>query len=197
MPEKAIVSPCSTCINQRSEAKDGKPACPRRQWMAHAKQLESAEQPIPPSLNPVLLTGNENTDNDGTDSLRNPVYSDESHHILVWVAKLEDNKGVYDKETGNRVQPHILDPSFDTDYIQCTSKPYSIRDTEANYFMKGAWKEGDLLEVDETPKDQLGLVEGEQAEFDPVKVNGVAQKIDFPFKYNRKPIEKDLAQRGT
>jgi hypothetical protein len=197
MPEKAIVSPCSSCTNQRSEAKDGKPACPRRQWIARAEQLAEAGEPIPESLNPVLLTGYEGTDKDGTDSLRNPVYSNDSHHILVWIAKLDDNKGIYDRETGKRTQPHILDPGFDTDYIQCTFQPYSVKDTEANYFMKGAWKEKDLLEVSDTPKDQLGLGEGEQAEFDPVKVNGSAQKVDFPYKYNRKSVDKDLSPRGT
>jgi hypothetical protein len=82
----------------------------------------------------------------GTATLRNPVYSDDGHHILVWIAKLADNKGVYSRD-GQAISPHILSPDFDTDYIQCTQLPYTVRDTEASYFLKGAYREGDNLEV--------------------------------------------------
>jgi hypothetical protein len=69
-------------------------------------------------------------------SYLNPVYSDNLHAILIWIALLEDNGGVLDSQ-GNQLCPNLLDPSFNTSYIQCHSLPVTTRDNEAVYFQKG------------------------------------------------------------
>jgi hypothetical protein len=194
--EKAILSPCSTCKNKRDEPKDGKPACPRLVWQKYVKDLKDKGRDVPAALSPALLKGTEGTDQESSDALRNPVYSDDSHHILLWAAALADNKGVYNQQ-GDLLSPHILDPEFDTDFIQCRSLPYAVQDYEASYFMKGAYRENDTLEITEENRNQMSLSTGEVADFDPIRVAGTAQKVDFPFRFNRKPVAKDLAPRGT
>lgn len=197
MIEKAIVSPCSSCKNKLDRPDNGKPACPRLMWKRMADDMQQRGQDIPEALGPALLTGTEGTDQEGTSALLNPVYSDDNHHILVWAAALKDNSGQYDQD-GNLISPTILDPAFDTTYIQCKSLPFSVGCTEAEYFMNGAYREGDLLQISmEWEGNQLSTADGQVTDFDPVKVAGCARKIDFPYHFNRQPVQQDLVPRGT
>lgn len=59
------------------------------------------------------------------------MYADDQGHILVWVAPLRANTGVYDEQGNVVVKPLAppFDGSFDTDYIQCAALPYVVRKT--------------------------------------------------------------------
>lgn len=188
----AIVSPCSACKNQLTEPKDGKPACPRRMLEAQKQAIEE-QGGSTEHLNHLLLSGTEGTENEGDGSLRNPVYFNDS--IFLWVATLSDNSGVRDAE-GNLLAPHLLDPAFlqsKTEYIQCRPLPVVPRDHEAAYFQKGAFMEGDQLEVSFTAGQQLEQV---SSGTEPVLIDGFAQKVNFLFYHPRTPVEKDLVPAG-
>lgn len=197
----AIVSPCSTCKNHREEPEGNKPACPRRALLKLARDREKDGKPLSPSFSPALLTGTEGTDQQGSDALANPVYSDDQHHILVWAAHLEDNMGVYEK-SGELVSPPLWSQGqmedFNTEYLHCNNLPYVVRETEASYFQQGAYKEWDTLECLETRSPQLlGSAPGTVTDFDPIKVEGFAKKVNLAFGFPRQPVEQDLHPRGT
>jgi hypothetical protein len=184
----AVVSPCSQCVNQRAESKDGKPACPRRAWKKYIGDLVANGGEVDPGLNLVQITGTSG------DALTNPVYSDDQHVILVWAAHLQDNMGEFDS-AGNLLTPQILDPGFNTDYIRCNPKPYVIRDTEANYFLRGAYREFDTLET--VSMQNQHLVPGNEGQFVPLPVEGHAQRVDLAYRFGRRRLEMDLTPRGT
>lgn len=189
----AIVSPCSSCKNQLAENANGRPACPRRRAVQRKADLEARGLDTS-STDHLVLTGT-----DGND-LANPVYVDteESGAILVWVATLKDNPGVRDGQ-GNLLTPHILNPSFDTQYINCRPLPVVPRDNEAAFFQKGAWAEGDTLEVTIISNQQLNDSPDSDSvdDFQPVLIDGFASKVNFVFRVPRKPVNKDLAPAGT
>jgi hypothetical protein len=184
----AVVSPCSQCSNQRSEPKDGKPACPRRAWKKYIGDLQTNGGVLGPGLDLVQITGTSG------DALANPVYSDDQHVILVWAAHLRDNMGVLD-EQGNVVTPQILDPGFNTDFIKCNPNPYVVRDTEANYFLRGAYREFDTLEAVSVQNQHQAP--GNDGSFAPLPIEGYAQRVDFVYRFNRQKVEMDLTPRGT
>ena len=98
-------------------------------------------------LNLVTLTGSTQAQqDDGSQPLQNPVYDDASNTILVWAAALKDNGPTVGPD-GNLLSPDILDPSFSSDWLQCKALPFTPRDTEAEYFSKGALMEGDQVEM--------------------------------------------------
>lgn len=194
-----VVSPCSTCKNKRAEVEDGKPACPRLRLIKYAQDRAGAGQPLPQAFAPALLTGTEGTDQEGTNSLRNPVYSDDQGHILVWAALLRDNTGVFD-EKGNVIVKPLAPPlpgDFNTDYIQCSSLPFVVRNTEAEYFQLGAYQEWDALECVSVAHQLDTQVEGEETKFDQVQVEGFARKVNFAYTFPRLPVDQDLHPRGT
>jgi hypothetical protein len=193
-----VVSPCSTCKNKREEVKDGKPACPRLKLRKFVRDRAAVGQPLSPAFAPALLTGTEGTDQEGSDALRNPVYSDDQGHILVWAALLRENTGVFD-EQGNVVVKPLSPPlaDFDTDYIQCGALPYVVRKTEAEYFQLGAYKEWDLLECVSISHQMEIQVDGIENAFDELRVEGFANKVNFAYTFPRLPVDQDLHPRGT
>ena len=187
----AIVSPCASCHNQLTVSTNGMPLCPRRVLNAKLATLQDAGTDTS-SMQHLALYGTEGTSQAGDGSYRNPVYSDDLHAILVWIALLEDNGGVFDT-TGNQLCPNLLDPDFDTSYIQCHSLPVTTRDNEAVYFQKGAFTANDQLEVTLSARQQM-TVDGSCL---PVLIDGFAQKVNFIFNHPRTPLNKDLCPSGT
>jgi hypothetical protein len=187
----AVVSPCSSCKNQLTVSSDNKPACPRRVLAQNLAIMESNGTDTTP-LQHMALYGTEGTSNEGDGSYRNPVYSDDLHAILVWAAFLEDNGGVYDSQ-GNLVCPSLLNPSFDTSYIQCRSIPVTLRENEATYFQNGALAENDQLEVTISARQQMTTDGSEQS----ILIDGFCKKVNFIFYHPRTPLNKDLCPAGT
>jgi hypothetical protein len=180
----ALVSPCSTCKNQLTAAgPNGQPTCPRRVLQAGGATTTATDH--------LVLYGTEGTANEGDGSYRNPVYWTDGHAILVWIALLGDNGGVYDG-AGNPVTPGILDPGFDTSHIQCRPLPIVPRDSEAAYFQHGALAENDQLEVSLTSSQQQAMDTGA-----PVLIDGFGKKVSFVFNHPRTPVNKDLCPAGT
>jgi hypothetical protein len=187
----AIVSPCSSCQNQLTVSHDGMPACPRRVAQQNIQYMQSVGIDTT-GVQHLALYGTEGAAQAGNGSYLNPVYSDNLHAILIWIALLEDNGGVLDSQ-GNELCPNLLDPNFNTSYIQCRSLPVTTRDNEAVYFQKGAFAPKDQLEVTISARQQM-TTDGSAL---PVLIDGFAQKVNFIFNHPRTPLSKDLCPAGT
>jgi hypothetical protein len=192
----AIISPCSSFKNQLSEAKNGRPPCPRRQIQQQKTELDTAGVPTQ-HLEHLTLTGREadsaNPPASGDNDLRNPVYWNEGNAVLVWVATLADNGGVRGADD-TWVSSHLLDPTFDTAYIQCHPLPVVPAIAEAAYFTLGAFLEGQQVEVRFSANQQIDLSADSAGT---VLVDGFAQRVNFAFLVPRKGVGKDLVPAGT
>jgi hypothetical protein len=147
------------------------------------------------SLDLVVLTGVGGQSDDGTQSLANPVYDSPSNSIHVWVATIKDNPPKTDSATGAVVSAGLLDPSFSTDWIVCHQFPMSPRDSEAQYFQKGALMEGDQVEILVAPQQQISVdsTGGSNA----VNIAGTVHKVNFHTMFPRVPVDQDLCVPGT
>lgn len=156
--EFAILSPCSTCVNQRSvpDPNGGRQnICPRRGWQSSYSIMTSNVDADPDnstsSVRHLALTGIDSQDeaNNFSGGLVNPVYDDTGKSILVWIAMVSDNDAVTDPTTGAIVNPSILTgpTQFNTDYIQCKSYPYGPETNEASLFQSGGFREWETLSV--------------------------------------------------
>lgn len=153
----AIVSPCSSCSNQRSapDPKTGAPPCPRRVWQQTYNQLSQSSDPDDQAaairMRHLALTGNASQDSAASLSgaLTNPVYDDPGHSVLIWVAAVASNDAVRDPSTGAFVSQSILaGPSaFDTSNIQCSQRPYGPMDNESAMHQTGAFREWEPVTV--------------------------------------------------
>lgn len=192
---QGIVSPCSVCKNQRiAQTEDGRPGCPRRSALSLKQELD-AKGADSSSLDLIVLTGINGQKDTGGSPLANPVYDTASRSILVWVATVKDNPPRVDAETEVMVSPGLTDPAFSTDWIVCRPFPVTPRDSEAQYFQKGAFMEGDQLEILFVPQQQIttDLDGNSQA----VNVTGTAQKVNFHSLFPRVPVDQDLCVPGT
>lgn len=189
-----IVSPCSTCANKRlsPDPNTGLSGCPRRAAQNLQSQLQSAGLTTI-QVDPLALTGNEDTSDSSSTSLVNPVYSSQLNSVLVWVATLSDNSPTYDS-SGNVINPDLLDPSFDTKYIRCREKPVSPADNEAVYRSKGAWAEGDQLHINIVNSQQIIP---QDTKGTPVLLNGFANKVNFSYSAPRTSQDRDYSVSGT
>ena len=153
----AILSPCSTCANQRSvpDPNGRQNICPRRGWQNTyaVQQVSSDPDDVSslPNIRHLALTGIQAQDeaNNFQGGLVNPVYDNSGNSIVVWVAKVEDNDVLTDPATGLTVNPSILSGpgSFNTDYIVCSSYPYGPEMNEANLFQSGGLREWETVSV--------------------------------------------------
>jgi hypothetical protein len=189
-----IVSPCSTCKNQRAfpdPTPNGlKNFCPRRHAQAAlTAAMDSGDDTS--SLVQIALTGNEDTSNPGSNALANPVNSKGSNSIYVWTALLQDNEAVVDPKTGQVINPSILDPAFNTDYIQCQLLPYVPNCSESDYFHQGRLEEGQHIKVTQI-KQQVDLENGER-----VETAGVVERTGLAFGYTRQSVIKHTSPEGT
>jgi hypothetical protein len=187
-----IVSPCSTCTNQRAlPAADGRPACPRRVAAARKIELDSLQLDSS-QYTSVILTGMNGVADDGTKPLSNPVYDAPSNLIQIWVATLKDNAELVNKD-GSVASPDLLDPAFTTDWIQCRPLPFGPRDTEAQYFQKGCLQEGDQLEIQVSPTQQVlaSTTAGSN-----VMLDGTVHKVNHHSLFPRVPVNQDLCVSG-
>ena len=190
-----IVSPCSTCSNKRAvpDTVNGLPACPRLEAQA-AKSEYTAIGLSTIQFDPLALTGNEDADPPtNSTSLVNPVYSTALNSILVWVATVKDNATIYDSD-GNLVNPDLLDPDFDTNYIRCKEKPITPADHESVYRQKGAWNENDQLNITFSGTQQT--IPGTDSST-LVLLNGFANKVNFAYSSPRIPADRDYGVSGT
>lgn len=201
----AIVSPCSTCLNQNAEQENGKPYCPRRKAQADQKDYTSQVGTANVQLGPLALYGTEDTPNAGDGSLRNPVYTNEGKSILVWIATLRDNSGVVSPD-GTLLAPTILDPSFipkSTPYIQCRPNPYITQENEAAYFQRGGLREGDTVVATTVNRQQYYSTQNPPADsttpsdgYSLVLIEGVVSKVNLAFNAPRIPVQKDNCPQG-
>lgn len=184
-----IVSPCSGCNNKRTVATAGMASCPRLVLQKQVQDLK--DQGLPTDGIDYLATT-------GTDSqsLANPVYWDEGHTTLVWIALLKDNQGAHDANS-NLITPHILSDSFDNTYINCHAYPFVPRDTEAAYRAGGALAEGCEVEVTLTPPQQQLTSPDDNGNYPAVLIDGFVRKFNFAFSSPRVQIDRDLCIPGT
>ena len=192
---QGIVNPCSVCINQRiAQTDDGRPGCPRRAAAALKQQMD-AQGADSSSLDVLVLTGVSGQYDDGTQSLVNPVYDTATNTILVWVSTIKDNPPKVDPDTGAVVSPGLLDPAFSTDWIVCHPFPVAPRDSEAQYFQKGAMMEGDQVEILIAPQQQITV--DSSGDSQAVNIAGNCHKVNFHTLFPRVPVDQDLCPPGT
>lgn len=152
--------------------------CPRRFWMEMA-QDEAAGTP-------AFLSAS-GTDQD--DKLANPVYLEKEATVVVWVAPLEDNRGYF--RQGQRINPDILNPGFDTKYISCALYPYSLKESESGLYQSGVYKEGDQLELASFEINQLDIAGTT------LPLGGFAKKVTLVSKHAFALPDEDLLVPGT
>jgi hypothetical protein len=189
-----MVSPCTTCLNQRSiTSADGKPPCPRR--VAASQKLELDNNNMDSTFwNLVVLTGvQQGQQDDGTKPLANPVYDNASNSILVWAAAFKDN-GPTIGPSGNLLSPDILDPNFSSDWLQCKPLPYTPRDSEAQYFQKGCLMQGDQVEISGSLRQQVTANPDGTSQALPL--GGTVHKVNASGQYPLQPVSKDLCVSG-
>jgi hypothetical protein len=192
---QGIVSPCSVCQNQRiAQTEDGRVGCPRRSAVSLKQSLDNNGADSS-SLDLVVLTGVSGQVDDGTQPLVNPVYDTATNSILVWTASIKDNPPKVDPVTGAVVSPGLLDPAFSTDWISCQPFPVAPRDSEAQYFQKGAMMEGDQVEVLLVKQQQV--VSDSTGNSIAINVPGTVHKVNFHSTFPRVPVDQDLAPAGT
>lgn len=204
----AVVSPCSQCKNQLAEmSKDGKPFCPRRKWIADQAAYQQSTGNPDPRIAPLALFGTEGTPQAGDQSLRNPVYDQNSNSTMVWIATLRDNSGMRDS-TGNVVAPSILDPSFipnSTEFIHCRLLPFVPAQHEAAYRSSGGLKEGDKLLAVTVQNQQFNssavtdttIPTNDGNEYTSVLVEGVVTKVDLVFGAPRAQVDLNHNVQGS
>jgi hypothetical protein len=192
-----IVSPCSTCKNQRYLSKMGEPmnACPRRSWQNEylydiagtTDQQASGSQIVQ-----LALTGNSNPPS-LTSPLNNPVYDSDSQSVLVWTALYMINRAIRDNVSGAVVNPGLNEglDVFDTNYIQCELMPYSPNTDEHGYFLNGAFKEGDPIQV------SMNRNQYEDGGMSLKKIAGSVQRSSITGTIPRNPTLSDNAAAGT
>jgi hypothetical protein len=191
----AVVSPCSGCANQLAQSQNGMPACPRQAAILQMQDLQN-NNISSANIVPLTLTGNEDNPNSSNTGLVNPVYSQAYNSILVWVAALKDNQGIFD-ENGVQLCPDLNDPNFNTAYIQCKPLPVTPRAHEADYFSKGGWQEWDQIEVNAI-KTPLSLPDpNNPGQSVNAPIEGSAKKINIANFYPQQPVFVDHSVDGT
>jgi hypothetical protein len=190
----AIVSPCSSCNNQRSvpDTVNKLPACPRRAAIAYQQELQNAGLSSV-QADPLALTGNEDVTSTSSTGLVNPVYSSALNTVLVWIAAVSDNIPTTDSQ-GNVLNPALLSPGFDTNYINCRSNPVTPSDNESVYRSKGAWAEGDQLTVQLTGTQQTIPTDSGPVS---ILLEGFANKVNFAYSSPRVPLARDYSVGGS
>jgi hypothetical protein len=183
--EQAIVSPCSTCTKYQdfdtNENQEVTPPCPRRYWKNEHEAYKKDERDYDPSGH-LLETGTKDQN-----TLKNPVFSRASNSILLWVAKLVNNRP--NKSSGN---PDILDPGFNTDYIECELLPYIPEETQQSMWSRGVYQEGDLILITPNPRPQLQGILNE-----PEQLGGSARKVNFHRRFSLEAPAWDKIVSGT
>jgi hypothetical protein len=192
---QGIVSPCSACLNQRiNPTQDGRPGCPRRVAAYRNNEMGNAGVDAS-SMALTVLTGVNGLSDDGTLPLANPVYDTPSNSIMIWVATIKDNPPKVNANTGQVLSPGLLDPSFSTDWLVCQSLPVAPRDSEAQYFQKGALMEGDQVEIILAPQQQLTTDSNGNSQS--LNIIGTASKVNFHSLFPRVPVNQTLVVPGT
>ena len=192
---QGIVSPCSSCLNQRSvTGLQNRPFCPRRSAVVSKQQLDN--QNVDSShYNLLVLTGTSSgLQDDGTKPLANPVYDSSSNSILVWVATFKDNGPVIAAD-GTVLSPNINDPSFSSDWIKCQSFPFTPREHEASYFQKGCLMPGDQVEVSISPNQQITAQSN--GSYNSLPISGTITKFNIIGQFPLQPVNKDLCVSGA
>lgn len=204
----AVVSPCSQCKNQLSEmSSEGKPFCPRRKWQADQQHSMDTTGTSDPRLAPLAWYGTEGTPQEGDQSLRNPVYIENSNSTLVWIATLRDNSGLRASD-GSVISPSILDPSFipdSTEYIHCRLLPFIPAQHESAYRSAGGLKEGDQLLATTVWNQQFNssvtpdttTPSQDLNEYTSVLVEGVVSKVDLVFNAPRAAVDLNHNVQGS
>lgn len=189
---QAIVSPCSSCRNFLKPDQEGASLCPRRLWIESESLKDSylsktgCEEGVEVEVQPR----SDGESSRSEDSLRNPVFLPSQGTILVWVAALDDNQGVYGPN-GDYLTPDIQHPAFDTQYIRCRPYPVTPGMNQAAFYQQGRFKEGDRLLVMDYRSYQI------ESGNSPALLGGTAFKVDFHTTFPQIPPREDLHVTGT
>jgi hypothetical protein len=178
-----VVSPCSSCKNQRAfpDPNGQKNFCPRRNWIATQQALQQSsqksDQAAAQTLRHLTLTGTEGT------NLVNPVYDPEGSSILVWIAMVEDNDAQIN-DNGQLTNPSIvLGPdSFDTNQIVCNVLPFTPEQSTTEYRANGGLKEWDTALV------TIGTQQPSDDGFTFVHNGGTVKRASFLFGSSQPPV---------
>lgn len=183
--EQAIVSPCSTCKKYSANSDPNYPICPRYMWKKQKEEYEAGRRDYP--INDFLVeSGTEDKE-----VLSNPVYSKSTNSILVWVAKLSNNKP-YIKDN-QQLNGNILEPGFDTNYIQCEQLPFIPAEAMQSMWSRGAYKENDTLVITSNPHPQIDSENPTK----PESVAGFCRKINFHRSFSLSTPTWDKIVSGT
>lgn len=201
---QAIVSPCSECQNYRATPGEGQTLCPRRLWQERVKEAEDApfsylaltgweDQAASPSPD-TPARQDADSGSRSEDTIRNPVFSATEQTVLVWIATLDDNQGVYAKD-GTPLTPDLLYPGFDTRYIRCRVLPVSPVESQDQFYQQGRLKEWDQLLVLEFRNHQNdgGNPVAPSASY----IGGAAWRMNFHRSFPLQAPQRDLLVSGT
>ena len=182
----AIVSPCSSCQNQRDMPDDQYPACPRRYW--ERRKREAAETD-PNAAPPEYLTRKGRADDAGYE---NPVSWEAGNIRLVWAAALDENRAILNQD-GTLKNPDILNAGFDTNFIVCRHMPFIPGAREGDYYAGNQMKEKDTVLINQVKLPQYDTGNPYQA----LLLAGFATKITAAQKFCITPGKKSVNQQGT
>jgi hypothetical protein len=181
----AIASPCSTCKNLSMDSDSGVPICPRRVWEQLRKAAVLAGSPPPP---PYLTDSGFGATNGYT----NPVTSQSTQARVVWAAAIEDNRPLLNID-GSVKNPDLLNPAFDSTFIQCRSTPYVPAMREGDYYAGSQIVEGDTLLLYSTKFSQTDSNNIQNS----IMLGGYCQKVTAIQKFFLTPAKKTVNQQGT
>ncbi len=188
--ELGIISPCSECNKYTNPDTNDKqiqlPPCPRRFWI---EQQEAYKKNLRDGEVPAYLT---DTGTEDQNTLKNPVYSRAQKSILVWVAKLVKNRPIL--QNGVTINPDILTPGFNTDYISCESMPYVVDENQQSIFSRGVYKEWDQVLMTPTYRNQMDSF-GSTENF--TLISGTVRKVNFHRNFSLESPIWDKIVSGT
>lgn len=191
-----VVSPCSTCANQRSvsDSNGNMNICPRRSWQSqYVTEIagDTNAQARAAAIKQLALTGTAE-DPSLTTPLQNPVLDTDGATVLVWTALFAPNRAKLDVN-GNLVNPNISDgeSGYDTNYIVCEQYPYTPNVDEHGYYLNGALKEWEPVQVTQRV-DQY-----EPGGITLKHIAGTVNRASFGGTIVRNPVLSDNAPSGT
>lgn len=191
-----VVSPCSTCANQRSvsDSNGNMNICPRRSWQSqYVTEIagDTNAQARAASIKQLALTGT-TTDPSLTTPLQNPVLDTDGATVLVWTALFAPNRAKLDVN-GNLINPNLSDgqSGYDTNYIICEQYPYTPNVDEHGYYLNGALKEWEPIQVTQ------GVDQYEPDGVTLKHIAGTVNRASFGGTIVRNPVLFDNAPSGT
>lgn len=188
--ELAVISPCSSCKKYSNPDTNNQagpvpfPPCPRYFWKQQNEEFKKGNRD---DEVPAYLTA---TGTEDQDTLRNPVYSRDLKSVLLWVAKVVKNRPVM--VDGIALTGDLLEPGYDTNFIECETFPYVCEETQQSLWSRGVYREWDRVVLTPILRQQL-----EFGSPRPIHISGSAKKVNFHADFSNESSRIDKIVSGT